>query len=401
MPRAFDAWFAVPRGPPVRGAAALRSTRTGDPEVAGAPPRGRRRAAGALALPFLAREPGAEGIAGSADAEAMDDGVAGLPRRPAGPRAVAERSMPASRARRSSATAMNALWVGFERVRRRRGSRERPRGAVGGAATPDLWLGCAGRGQRLHAHDGRMRAHRSDVIRRRRLAALGVVARPPRCVGAAVGAGDGSRGDSTSRPRRRAPRAQAPPPKPASSRAAGARSSRATASSPSTARRRAHELGALGHRLARPRRCGACAKQAEPYAQQDAPGAARARAAGRRRQPRPGHRRPVPHAPARDAVIRRYLRAARRAKALLVLDIQPGHADFLDRDAPPRPLAARARRRPRARPRVAHARRRARHADRLGDRPRTSTPSRATSRPSCASTTCPRSSSSCTSSRRT
>jgi hypothetical protein len=30
-----------------------------------------------------------------------------------------------------------------------------------------------------------------------------------------------------------------------------------------------------------------------------------------------------------DAVIRRYLRAARRAKALLVLDIQPGHADFL------------------------------------------------------------------------
>ncbi len=31
-----------------------------------------------------------------------------------------------------------------------------------------------------------------------------------------------------------------------------------------------------------------------------------------------------------DAVVRRYLRAARRAKALLVLDIQPGHADFMD-----------------------------------------------------------------------
>jgi hypothetical protein len=31
----------------------------------------------------------------------------------------------------------------------------------------------------------------------------------------------------------------------------------------------------------------------------------------------------------RDAVIRRYLASARRAKALLVLDIQPGHADFL------------------------------------------------------------------------
>jgi hypothetical protein len=31
-----------------------------------------------------------------------------------------------------------------------------------------------------------------------------------------------------------------------------------------------------------------------------------------------------------DAVVRRYLRAARRHKMLLVLDIQPGHADFLD-----------------------------------------------------------------------
>ena len=30
----------------------------------------------------------------------------------------------------------------------------------------------------------------------------------------------------------------------------------------------------------------------------------------------------------RDAVIRRYLRAARKAKALLVLDIQPGRSDF-------------------------------------------------------------------------
>jgi hypothetical protein len=31
-----------------------------------------------------------------------------------------------------------------------------------------------------------------------------------------------------------------------------------------------------------------------------------------------------------DAVVRRYLRAARRLKALLILDIQPGHANFLD-----------------------------------------------------------------------
>jgi hypothetical protein len=31
-----------------------------------------------------------------------------------------------------------------------------------------------------------------------------------------------------------------------------------------------------------------------------------------------------------NAVVRRYLRAARRANALLLLDIQPGHADFMD-----------------------------------------------------------------------
>ena len=31
-----------------------------------------------------------------------------------------------------------------------------------------------------------------------------------------------------------------------------------------------------------------------------------------------------------DAVVRRYLRAARREKALLVLDLQPGRADFMD-----------------------------------------------------------------------
>jgi hypothetical protein len=31
-----------------------------------------------------------------------------------------------------------------------------------------------------------------------------------------------------------------------------------------------------------------------------------------------------------DAVVRRYLRAARRHRALLLLDVQPGHADFMD-----------------------------------------------------------------------
>ena len=56
-----------------------------------------------------------------------------------------------------------------------------------------------------------------------------------------------------------------------------------------------------------------------------------------------------------DAVIRRYLRAARRAKALLLLDIQPGALGLLHGGDAARALAARARRRPRARPGVAGA----------------------------------------------
>ena len=57
-------------------------------------------------------------------------------------------------------------------------------------------MGCTGQGQRLHAQMADTRPS-SDVIRRRRLAALGIVAAAAALVGAAVGAGDGSRGDST------------------------------------------------------------------------------------------------------------------------------------------------------------------------------------------------------------
>ena len=46
-----------------------------------------------------------------------------------------------------------------------------------------------------------------------------------------------------------------------------------------------------------------------------------------------------------DAVIRRYLRAARRAKALLLLDIQPGRSDFFTETTRLREVAQGARRR--------------------------------------------------------
>ena len=101
------------------------------------------------------------------------------------------------------------------------------------------------------------------------------------------------------------------------------------------------------------------------------------------------------------SIIRRYLAAARRAKALLVLDIQPGHADFL---AETRHLDRWLRE-----PDVGLALDPEWHTPgavpgtQIGSvegrgRQRRRAPRR---RPSCAGTTCPRSSSSCTSSRRT
>ena len=59
-----------------------------------------------------------------------------------------------------------------------------------------------------------------------------------------------------------------------------------------------------------------------------------------------------------DRVIERYLDEARRIRGLLLLDIQPGRADFADEIDAPRALPARARRRPRARSRVARRPRR-------------------------------------------
>jgi hypothetical protein len=165
--------------------------------------------------------------------------------------------------------------------------------------------------------------HSADVYRRRRLVALAVIAALAAIAGAAVGATDGSRGDQTQ-----------PSAKPAAAKAK-------QAELPLGGRRifpdyrvvayygapQSHELGALGigspdHAARR------LAAQAKPYAKKTRPVLLAFELLADVANHDPGmeglYRTRQP-----DAVISRYLAAARRAKALLVLDIQPGHADFL------------------------------------------------------------------------
>jgi hypothetical protein len=165
----------------------------------------------------------------------------------------------------------------------------------------------------------------SAVYRRRRLAALGVVGAISAVAGIAVGAGDGSRGDI-----------------PRSSTTAASREVAKPVELPLGGRRifpnfrvvafygapQSHQLGALG--IGTPDQAARrLAKQARPYAKKTRPVMLAFELLADVANRDPGMdgmyrtRQPA-------SVIRRYLRAARRAKALLVLDIQPGHADFLD-----------------------------------------------------------------------
>ena len=140
--------------------------------------------------------------------------------------------------------------------------------------------------------------------------------------------------DAAERARRRRRRAgRAAPRSPPSCRAAGGGSCPTAASSPTTARRRTRSSARSGSaRRRRPARRLERQAQAATRAQAR-PGAARDGAdRGRRRRP-PGRGRPLQHAPARRRSSDRYLRAARKAKALLVLDIQPGPLGLLHRDA--------------------------------------------------------------------
>jgi hypothetical protein len=169
----------------------------------------------------------------------------------------------------------------------------------------------------------------SHVYRRRRVVALAVLAGAATVCGAAVGAREGT---PTAASDRRSTERVAVKEKP----------ERKRAELPMGGRRlfpdyrvvafygapQAHELGELG--IGSPdsaaRRLRA---QARPYVKKTRPvqlafeliatvANADAGADGlyRTRQP--------------ASIVRRYLRAARRAKALLLLDVQPGHADFMD-----------------------------------------------------------------------
>jgi hypothetical protein len=167
----------------------------------------------------------------------------------------------------------------------------------------------------------------SDVIRRRRLAALGAVAAAAALVGAAVGAGDGSRGDSTKPAATTATGKQAPAPKPAELPLGGRQIFPRFRVVAFYGAPQAHALGALGigspdHAVRR------LAQQAKPYAKPTRPVMLALELLADVANRDPGtdglYRTRQP-----PSIINRYLAAARRAKALLVLDIQPGHADFL------------------------------------------------------------------------
>jgi len=143
--------------------------------------------------------------------------------------------------------------------------------------------------------------------------------------GVAVGAGDGSRGDTTRATTSAASRAAPKPPElPLGGRAIFPRF-RVVAFYGAPQSR---ELGALG--IGTPDQAvRRLATQAKPYAKKTRPVLLALELLADVANRDPGNdglyrtRQP-------PSIIRRYLAAARRAKALLVLDIQPGHADFLD-----------------------------------------------------------------------
>ncbi|MGZ8634939.1 MAG: hypothetical protein ACXWZZ_13950 [Solirubrobacteraceae bacterium] len=166
-----------------------------------------------------------------------------------------------------------------------------------------------------------------DVYRRRRLAALGVVAAASALLGAAVGAGDGSRGATTKQAAKTTADGQARARKPTELPLGGREIFPRFRVVAFYGAPQSHELGALG--IGSPdaavRRL---VKQARPYAKKTRPVLLALELLADVANRDPGMdglyrtRQPA-------SIIRRYLAAARRAKALLVLDIQPGHADFL------------------------------------------------------------------------
>jgi AcrR family transcriptional regulator len=115
IPRALDAWARYVEEHPYATRMFFLET-TGDPEARRIHQEVQGQARAALGA-ILGREPGAENIAGSADEEALEmaaevirAGLTGL--------AIWWQEHPHVPRERIVATAVNAVWLGFERVRR-------------------------------------------------------------------------------------------------------------------------------------------------------------------------------------------------------------------------------------------------------------------------------------------
>jgi hypothetical protein len=168
-----------------------------------------------------------------------------------------------------------------------------------------------------------------QVYRRRRLAALAAIAAAAALAGVAVGAGDDDgRSGATTGSAVDAAAKQTPPPRPPELPLGGRRIFPDYRVVAFYGAPQSHELGALG--IGSPDAAGRrLRRQAKPYARKTRPVMLAFELIATVANADPGedglYRTRQP-----DAVIRRYLRAARRAKALLLLDIQPGHADFMD-----------------------------------------------------------------------
>ena len=172
-------------------------------------------------------------------------------------------------------------------------------------------------------------AERKDVYRRRRLAALAVVAAVSAIAGAAVGAGAGDPSTSGASPAAAPEQAAKQTPAKPAELPLGGRAIfphyRVVAyyGAPQN-----HALGALG--IGSPDAAGRrLRRQARPYARKTRPVMLAFELIVTVANADPGAD-GLYRTRQTNAVVRRYLRAARRAKALLVLDIQPGHADFMD-----------------------------------------------------------------------
>jgi hypothetical protein len=167
----------------------------------------------------------------------------------------------------------------------------------------------------------------STVYRRRRLAALGVVAAAAALAGAATGAGSGGREAAVGADG--APKAAAvkAPPKPAELPLGGRTIFPRYRVVAFYGAPQSHELGALG--IGSPDAAGRrLRRQARPYARKTRPVMLAFELIATVANADPGED-GLYRTRQSNAVVRRYLRAARRAKAMLLLDIQPGHADFL------------------------------------------------------------------------